>query len=87
LNGPQKGSFNKPMINIKNNPMNAVETQVPMIPLSHNKSPSLTQQTFPTPPSSQQQKARNTIETDSLLIINDNGNNDVEEHEDDHVMF
>ena len=87
LNGPQKGSFNKPMISIKNNPMNSAETQIPMIPLSQNKSPSLTQQTFPTP-SSQQQRARNTIiETDSLLIVNDNDNNHVEEHEDDHVMF
>ena len=88
LNGPQRGSFNKPMINIKNNPMNAAETQVPMIPLSQNKSPSFpTQQPFPTP-SSQQQRARNTNSvTDSLLIINDNDNNGVEEHEDDHVMF
>jgi hypothetical protein len=75
------------MINIKNNPMNAAETQIPMIPLSQNKSPSLTQQSFPTPPS-QQQRARNTSSvTDSLLIINDNDNNGVEEHEDDHVMF
>lgn len=81
LNGPEKGQFNKPMINIKSNPI-ANDNQIPMIPIVSSSSA----QSFPSQP--QTQRAINIVETDSLLFdTNKNAMNTTQEHEDDNVMF
>ena len=80
LNGPEKGQFNKPMINIKSNPMKANDNQIPMIPITSSSADPFASQ-------SQQRARNNIVETDSLLITNDTNMNTTQEHEDDNVMF